>query len=39
MLDGLSKAGLLSYAEDHGVTGVSGAMRKADILEAIKEAL
>lgn len=35
-LDGLSKAALLAYAAAHSVTGVSGSMRKADILAAIK---
>ena len=37
-LDYMTKAELLDYAEAHGIEGVSGAMRKADILTAIKEA-
>jgi len=37
--DSMTKAELLNYAESHGVEGVSSADRKADILEAIKEAV
>lgn len=31
----MTKAGLLSYAEEHGVEGVSGSMRKTEIQDAI----
>lgn len=35
-LESMTKLGLLSYAADHGVEGVSSAMRKAEIIEAIE---
>lgn len=34
----MTKAELLSYAADNGVEGVSGSMKKADILKAVKGA-
>jgi len=34
----MTKAQLLNYAQENGVSGVSGSMKKADILTAIKEA-
>jgi hypothetical protein len=34
----MTKAQLLSYAEENKISGVSGSMRKADILETIKGA-
>lgn len=34
----MTKTELLDYADENGVEGVSGSMRKADILAAIKEA-
>lgn len=37
-LDGMTKAQLLDYAAENGVEGVSGAMKKADIIAAIEEA-
>lgn len=37
-LDGMTKEQLLEYAKEHGISGVSAAMKKADILEAIKKA-
>ena len=37
-LSKMTKAQLLEYARDNGVDGVSGSMKKADILTAIKEA-
>ena len=37
--DSMTKAELLAYAEQHGITGVSSAMLKADILAAIKGAV
>ena len=37
-LDGMTKAELLAYAAEKGVTGVSSSMLKADILAAIKAA-
>lgn len=37
-LDSMTKAQLLAYAEENGVTGVSSSMLKADILAAIKAA-
>lgn len=38
-LDSMTKAQLLSYAEENGIEGVSSSMLKADILAAIKEAV
>lgn len=38
-LDSMTKAQLLAYAEENGITGVNSAMLKADILAAIKEAV
>lgn len=35
-LDCMTKSELLDYAADHGVEGVSSAMRKAEIIEAIE---
>lgn len=35
-MDGMTKAELLDYAAENGVEGVNDAMRKADILAAIK---
>ena len=35
-LGGMTKAQLLNYAEENGVEGVSGSMRKADIIKAIE---
>lgn len=35
-LDGMTKTQLLDYAEQNGVGGVNSAMRKADIITAIK---
>lgn len=35
----MTKAQLLAYAEENGITGVSSSMLKADILAAIKEAV
>jgi hypothetical protein len=32
----MTKAQLLSYAADNGIWGVSGSMRKADILAALE---
>lgn len=37
-LDGMTKAELLAYAAEKGITGVSSSMLKADILAAIKAA-
>ena len=37
-LDGMTKAQLLAYAAEKGITGVSSSMLKADILAAIKAA-
>lgn len=37
-LDGMTKNELMTYAVQAGVEGVSSAMRKADIIEAIKGA-
>ena len=37
-LDGKTKAELLAYAAEKGITGVSSSMLKADILAAIKAA-
>lgn len=37
-LDGMTKAELLSYAAERGISGVSSSMLKADILAAIKAA-
>lgn len=38
-LDSMTKAELLTYAEQNGITGVNSAMLKADILAAIKGAV
>lgn len=38
-LSSMTKAQLLEYAEDNGIEGVSSAMKKADILAVIKEAV
>ena len=38
-LDSMTKAQLLEYAADNGITGVSSSMLKADILAAIKEGM
>ncbi|MDO3680561.1 hypothetical protein [Paenibacillus ehimensis] len=38
-LDAMTKAELLKFAEDHGVTGVSSTMLKADIISTIKGAM
>lgn len=35
----MTKAELLAYAGEHGITGVSSSMLKADILARIKEAM
>jgi len=35
--DGMTKAELLNYAKAHGFEWVNSAMKKADILEAVKE--
>lgn len=35
-LTAMTKAELLAYAADHGVTGVSSSMTKAKIIEAIE---
>lgn len=32
----MTKSELLSYAKEHGIEGVSGDMKKADIMEAIE---
>jgi hypothetical protein len=32
----MTKAQLLNYADENGVTGVSGSMKKADIISAIE---
>ncbi len=37
-LDGMTKAELLDYAQDNGISGVNGGMLKADILAEIKGA-
>lgn len=37
-LDDVTKAELLAYAAEKGITGVSSSMLKADILAAIKAA-
>jgi len=34
----MTKAQLLDYAAENGITGVSGRMTKADIINAIEEA-
>lgn len=34
--DGMTKAQLLEYAKENGISGVSAAMNKADILAAVK---
>ena len=33
----MTKEQLIKYAEEHGIAGVSGAMKKADIIAAIEE--
>lgn len=38
-LDGMTKAELLNYADENGVGGVSSAMKRADIIAAIVEAV
>ena len=38
-LDSMTKAELLAYAEQNGITGVNISMLKADILAAIKGAV
>lgn len=38
-LDAMSKTELLTYASENGVEGVSSAMNKAKIIEAIKNAM
>lgn len=38
-LDGMTKAQLLDYAAENGVDGVSGAMKKADIIATIEGAI
>ncbi len=35
-LSGMTKAQLLDYAGEHGIEGVDGDMKKADILAAIR---
>lgn len=37
-LNGMTKAQLLDYANENGVDGVSGGMKKADIIATIEEA-
>ncbi|BBI32481.1 Rho termination factor N-terminal domain-containing protein [Cohnella abietis] len=37
-LDAMTKAELLQFADDHGITGVVSSMLKADVIAAIKEA-
>ena len=34
--DGMTKAQLLEYAKENGISGVSAAMNKADILAVVK---
>ena len=36
-LGGMTKAQLLAYAEEHGITGVSSSMTKAQIIAKIEE--
>lgn len=38
-LSAMTKAQLLAYAADHGVSGVSSSMTKARIIEAIEESV
>ena len=38
-LEAMTKAQLLAFAEEHGITGLSNSMLKADIIAAIEEAL
>ena len=38
-LSGMTKAQLLDYAAENGVDGVSGAMKKADIIATIEGAI
>jgi len=38
-LAAMTKAQLLAFAEDNGITGLSNSMLKADIIAAIEEAL
>jgi hypothetical protein len=38
-LDSMTKAQLLEYAEQNGISGVNSSMKKADILAVIKEAV
>lgn len=35
----MTKAQLLTWAEEHGITGLSNSMLKADIIAGIEEAL
>jgi hypothetical protein len=37
-VDSMTKAELLAYANEHGISGVNSSMLKADILAIIKEA-
>lgn len=37
-LDGMTKAQLLTFAEENGIEGVSASMTKARIIEAIRNA-
>ena len=38
-LESMTKAQLLEFAEEHGITGLNNSMLKADIIAAIEEAL
>lgn len=38
-MDGMTKNELLAYAAENGVEGVSGSMKKADILDVIRGTL
>ena len=38
-LDSMTKAQLLAYAAEQGISGVNSTMLKADILSAVKEAV
>ena len=38
-LAAMTKAQLLAFAEDNGITGLSNSMLKADIIAAIEEAM
>ena len=37
-LESMTKAQLLEYAEEHGIQGVDGRLKKAEILEVIRNA-